>query len=208
MGIASPAVFQKTITRLRAELPEIELAVHTHNDFGMATANAIAALECGATWADTTVLGLGERCGCARLEEVAAFLHLAGGNDSIRPDKLKPLAARIAGYLGLEIPDHLPVLGQKIFTCETGLHLQGLQNNPETYEPYSPERVGSTRQLLYGAKTGKKALSHQASSLGITLEATALSEKLHTLRTNALSSQRQLTSSELRSLLRDNFAVS
>ena len=201
VGIASPCSIQALITMLAREVPEIELGVHTHNDFGMATANAIAALESGAAWVDTTVLGLGERCGCARLEEIAAYAHLIAGHPSYHVAQLRPLAEQVATLANIEIPGNLPILGKKIFTCETGLHLQGLQNNPSTYEPYAPERVGSSRELLYGAKTGKNALAHQAAALGFDLSDTRLTAKLHNIRHKATQSGRPLNDFELREFL-------
>lgn len=201
VGIASPGSIQALISLLAREVPTIDLAVHTHNDFGMATANAIAALECGATWVDTTVLGLGERCGCARLEEIAAYLHLIAGHPGFHVSRLRPLAEQVAKWARIAIPDNLPILGKKIFTCETGLHLQGLQNNPSTYEPYAPERVGSSRELLYGAKTGKNALAHRAAALGFDLTTTCLDAKLHTVRQQAQQTGQPLSDGELRALL-------
>jgi len=201
VGIASPGRMQQLVRLLTGELPEMEIGVHTHNDFGMATANAVAALESGASWVDVTVLGLGERCGCARLEEIAAYLRLAAGDSRFQTEKLKPLAEFVAALARTEIPDNRPVLGRRIFTCETGLHLQGLHSNPATYEPYAPEQVGAARELLFGAKTGRNALAHQAQTLGIALTGDILTERLFSLRSRASEERRPLTGAELRSML-------
>lgn len=200
VGIGSPGTMRALMVRLVEELPAIEFAAHTHNDFGMATANAIASLESGATWVDATVLGLGERCGCARLEELAAYLHLIGHNPSFRVEKLKPLAQYIARCASLRIADNLPILGKKIFTCETGLHLQGLQAAPETYEPYAPEKVGASRQLIYGAKTGRRALSNHLKSLGHTCSEESITATLRTVRDTARAAQRSLFDTELENI--------
>jgi len=204
VGIASPGTMGALVAKLVREFSTMEIGVHTHNDFGMATANAIAAIENGASWIDTTVLGLGERCGCARLEETVAFLQLISGNHSFQLTNLRPLAEKVAEWAKREIPTNTPIVGSKIFTCETGLHLQGLQNNPATYEPYAPEHVGSSREFLYGAKTGKSALLSQAAALGLNLSDTMLTDKLQSIRSLAQHSRRPLTGSELQAFLLEN----
>ena len=96
VGICSPLKISTMIQTMKEGVGECELAVHTHNDFGMATANAVAALEAGATWADATVLGLGERAGCARLEELVGYLALEKGRRDLRPPDLRGLAEYVA----------------------------------------------------------------------------------------------------------------
>jgi homocitrate synthase NifV len=157
VGTASPQEISELISSIGSSVSSCELGVHTHNDFGMATANAIAAFEAGALWADGAVLGLGERAGCARLEELAGYLALVKGDPDLHVEHLKPLAAFVATISGKRIEAQHPVLGEAIFTCETGLHLQGLLVDPRTYEPYGPERVGAERKLLFGSKSGTSA---------------------------------------------------
>jgi homocitrate synthase NifV len=125
-----------------------------------ASANALTALECGARWADGTILGLGERAGCARLEELVGYLQMARGISRFDITEVKALAIDVAEFSGRIIPASQPLLGDEIFACETGLHLNGLLVNPETYEAYSPESVGAERKLLFGTKVGRRALQH------------------------------------------------
>lgn len=201
VGTASPSSMQNLITQLNTKVSTIEIGVHTHNDFGMATANAIASAESGAVWLDTTILGLGERCGCARLEEIVAYLKLISGNHEFTVEELKPLAQYVAKCSSTPIPSNRPVLGSKIFTCETGLHLQGLQNEPQTYEPYAPELVGATRELLYGAKAGHHALTNHLKKLGHELSTVNIPQSLRAIRDTATTFQRPLTDQELESLI-------
>ncbi len=158
VGIATPSGLVNTVNEINTH--GMEIGVHTHNDFGMATANAISALEAGVQWADATVLGLGERAGNARLEEIAGFLALKAS----RPywtENLRPLCSLVSDAASKPIDLHHPIIGSNIFTCETGIHLQGLRKEPETYEPYNPKHVGAARRLLYGAKIGRNSfLSH------------------------------------------------
>ena len=182
VGIGTPMRIMSMVQDIRKSLHTCEVAVHTHNDFGMATANALAALDAGASWADVTILGLGERSGCARLEELAGFLGIMRTASRIQPEYLKPLARYVAGITGREIDSGRPVIGEGIFTCETGLHLHGLQKDPTTYEPYPPARVGGTRRLLIGAKSGRNAVKTRLAKLGYEVEDDLLLQTTRALR--------------------------
>jgi homocitrate synthase NifV len=201
VGIASPAQFAALITTLQKSLTMCRVAVHTHNDFGMATANAIAALESGASAVDAVVLGLGERTGCARLEEIAGYLSLAKGVPTLKAEFLKPLSRYVARITGRNIAGNRPVIGDDIFTCETGLHLQGLQNRPQTYEPFNPVRVQAERKLLFGAKSGRRAILQHMSGLNTPLPNELNDSAIQTIRETATRLQRPLTDSELVQLL-------
>ena len=199
VGIGSPRLITGLVDSLKGETG-CPLAIHTHNDFGMATANGIAALEAGARAVDTVILGLGERTGCARLEEVAAYLCLVQGMKNIKTEHLKPLACYVAGITGRTVEGNRPVVGEDIFTCETGLHLQGLQNDPKTYEPFAPEKVAGRRKLLIGPKSGRRAiLAHLGRNEG---QAGKLSDQsVRLVRETALNLKRPLSETELRQLV-------
>jgi homocitrate synthase NifV len=182
VGVASPATITALVRMIRRQ-SGLPCGVHTHNDFGMATANAIAALDAGASSIDATVLGLGERAGNCRLEEAAAFLCLQRGKELYQINLLPRLCQTISKAAGITIAGNHPIVGSAIFTCETGLHLHGLTVNPDTYEPYPPDKVGATRALLFGSKSGKRALVNHLAALGHPVDDTmadALSEHLRT----------------------------
>jgi homocitrate synthase NifV len=197
VGICSPGSISRLLRPLLEALPSIEFGVHTHNDFGMATANAIAALENGALWVDTTILGLGERCGCARLEEITAFLHVVGNHNYLKIEQLRELSSLVSTYSGLTIPQNHPVLGANIFTCETGLHLQGLLNNPSVYEPYAPERVCSKRELIFGSKTGAKAVYIYLKNQGYPVTEQTIADNITTFRNHVQNIHRELSGAEI-----------
>ena len=157
VGTCSPGRIQEMILNLR-RTTAIAIGIHAHNDFGMATANTISAIEAGADWGDVSTLGLGERAGMAKLEEVAGFLALQHRRPGYRIDLLKTLCETVGKAAGRTILPHHPVIGEDIFACETGLHLQGLLREPSTYEPFNPQLVGSERRLLFGIKAGKRAV--------------------------------------------------
>lgn len=166
VGISSPMKMAGLVSKVAAQLKGAELGVHTHNDFGMAVGNAVAAIESGAGWVDGAVLGLGERAGCASLEQLIGYLVFGRKESGIDVEQLKPLVDFVAGISNTIVDARSPILGESIFTCETGLHVQGLMNRPETYEPFAPDKVGAKRKLLIGEKTGKAAMVRQLQLLG------------------------------------------
>ncbi|MBU1248713.1 MAG: LeuA family protein, partial [Proteobacteria bacterium] len=116
----------------------VTVAVHCHNDFGMGTANAVTALRNGATFADGTLLGIGERAGIAATEELAAYLRMGSGQGAYVVEHLCMACELVSARAGVSIARTKPVVGTDIFCCETGLHLDGLGKNPALFEPYAP----------------------------------------------------------------------
>ena len=194
VGVATPGSIAALVGELRPFA--VEIGVHMHNDFGMATANAIAALEAGAHWADVTVLGLGERAGNSRLEEVAGYLALQGGR-SYATTLFPELAHLAADCAGRTIEPHQPVIGAGIFACETGLHLAGLAKDPRTYEPYEPILVGARRQLSYGAKVGRQGVAERLRQLGLHCQEAQLGRLADSFRTQCLALGRPLHDREV-----------
>ena len=146
-----------------------KLAIHCHNDLGCATANTITAAECGAFQLHTTVNGIGERTGNARLEEVLALLRLKGGVDRYDLTCLPRLSALVEEYSGIQMMETKPVVGKNAFSHESGIHIAAMLSDPETYEYLRPEMVGRQRQYILGKHTGKKAIEHVIASKGCTL---------------------------------------
>ncbi len=199
VGVATPGGIAALVSELRRDFA-VEIGVHMHNDFGMATANAIGALEAGAHWADVTVLGLGERAGNSRLEEVAGYLALQGGR-SYETTLLPGLARLAADCSGRKIEPHQPVIGAGIFACETGLHLAGLGKDPRTYEPYEPVLVGARRQLSYGAKVGRQGVVERLRQLGLHCQEAHLGRLVDSFRVQCLALGRPLHDLEVRRLV-------
>ncbi|CAK8719536.1 Pyruvate carboxyltransferase [Candidatus Electrothrix laxa] len=194
VGICSPT-HMTTLVQAVKETVSLSLAVHCHNDFGMATANSIAALEAGADSLDATVLGLGERAGNCRLEEVIGYLALVLGEKRYHPEFLPELCQLVAETAGRDIADNHPLVGSAIFTCESGLHQHGLTVNPDIYEPYAPERVGGTRRLRFGGKTGARAIQLQLHKAGIQLNEMQIKDLVRRIRSGGqVLNQEQLIS--------------
>lgn len=166
LGILSPfslaQTFEPTVKAL-----DVALEIHTHNDFGMATANALAAAQCGFTVLDTCVLGLGERAGNAALEELALVMMYHLAQPSIKTQGLKSLAAFVAQAAMRPIPFGKSIVGEQIFYHESGIHADGVLKDPLNYEPFAPELVGAQREIVIGKHSGKKALAHKLTQLGL-----------------------------------------
>ncbi|HBI14645.1 MAG TPA: pyruvate carboxyltransferase [Desulfobulbaceae bacterium] len=201
VGVLTPGAAAALVARQRQLHPAIEFAFHGHNDFGMATANAVSALEAGAQWADVSVLGLGERAGCPRLEEVAALLTLVLGTKSYHLEQLASLSRLVAEASGRAIPANQPLVGNTVFSCETGLHVHGLLADPATYEPFPPEILNSSRTILLGAKSGRKAVSGYFSRLGTPVSPDILPKLTGRIRSLATRLGRPLRPEEITDLV-------
>jgi homocitrate synthase len=170
VGIATPGQVTQLITQLRSVVG-CDIEFHAHNDTGCAVANALAALEAGATHIDTTVLGIGERNGIVPLSGLIARLH------TVQPDlvehyalhRLAALDSMVAAILGVEIPFTAPITAAFAFHHKAGIHTRAVLNDPRSYEPFSPEPFGVERRVLVAHElVGRHAVRARAASLGIT----------------------------------------
>ena len=158
VGVLTPVVTRELITDLKENV-KAPLSVHFHNDFGLATANTLTAIECGADQAHVTVNGIGERTGNASLEEVVVALKFAYGIDlDIDTTRLYSLSELVGRLTGVKMPVNKPIVGSNAFAHESGIHVHGVLNNSSTYEAISPELVGHSRKIVLGKHTGANAL--------------------------------------------------
>lgn len=144
----------------------IPIAIHAHNDLGCATANTLIAAELGAFQLHTTVNGLGERAGNARLEEVLVALVLKGGITRYDLTEIPALSHHVQEYTGIIMPATKPVVGENAFAHESGIHIAAILENPETYEFVPPSLLGLDRRFILGKHTGKRALVHILTQFG------------------------------------------
>jgi len=190
VGILTPEKARDMVRYIQDHVPNIEkalLAVHFHNDLGLAVANTLATIDEGANIVQCTVNGLGERAGNASLEEVAIALSLHEDQYK-RPNKidttqLAPLCELVAELTGIPLPANKAVAGGNVFATEAGIHQDGLLKNPDTYLPYRPERVGVEGiKLVLGRHSGRRAVAHQLSELGIELPDEAILGVLESIK--------------------------
>lgn len=174
VGILTPTKVQETILELKSRLPELEkalLAVHFHNDLGLAVANTLAAIEVGANVVQGTINGIGERAGNASLEEIALAMALNpdqyGMPETIEMKYLLETCQLVAKLTGVAVPLMKPIAGDNIFKTEAGIHQDGILKNPETYLPFEPSLVGATGvTFVIGRHSGRKAVAHQLQVMG------------------------------------------
>lgn len=168
----TPTTTKSVISTILNNCPkDVELEIHCHNDFGLATANTLQALEAGAKWASTTILGLGERAGNAPLEEsIMAWRHLYKGQVHMDTSYLDTLASIVAKASGRRIPEAKPIVGTMVYTHESGIHVDGLLKNKQTYQTFDPHEVGRSHQFVVGKHSGYNALAYFLQTEGIKLD--------------------------------------
>lgn len=169
VGILTP-VFTKELISYAKSVFDLPISVHFHNDFGLATANTLIAIECGANQAHLTINGIGERTGNTPLEELVIILNTAYGmNLNIDTSQLYSLSEFVGRLTGIKMPVNKPIVGDNAFAHESGIHVHGILNNSSTYEPISPESVGHSRKIILGKHTGANALKSKLKEYHIDL---------------------------------------
>ena len=157
IGIMEPLRTYKVIKEL-IEQTGLDIEMHTHNDFGMAVANAIAGIHAGATWVNITVGGLGERAGNAALEEVVmALKYLEGSTSAFDTERFREVVDYVMRPPARTVPAWKPVVGSNMFAHESGIHADGVIKNPKTYEVVHarggrarpPDRGGQALRLAH-----------------------------------------------------------
>jgi 2-isopropylmalate synthase len=144
------------------------LSVHCHNDFGMAVANSVTAIEAGADQVHVTVLGVGERAGNAALEEVVTSItFVLGLKTNIRFEHILSTAMLVSELFRIPINPNKPIVGINAFSHESGIHVHGVLTNPLTYEPIDPSVVGAKRRIVLGKHSGKHAVVYVLKQLGV-----------------------------------------
>ncbi|HHY98706.1 MAG TPA: homocitrate synthase [Firmicutes bacterium] len=169
VGIMDPFKIYDHIKTIVTEV-KIPVEMHTHNDFGMATANALAGIKAGATFVGVTVNGLGERAGNAALEEVVmALKHIEGIELNIKTERFREISEYVAKASMRDLPVWKPIVGSNMFAHESGIHTDGVLKNASTYEVFSPEEVGLQRQIVIGKHSGSAAVMAKFREYGIQL---------------------------------------
>lgn len=166
-GAGDPETVRETVATVVEEVgDDVEVAVHPHDDMGVATANAVAGVDAGADSIDATVGGVGERVGNAPLEEIAVLANERGDDVALDLPELVPACRDVLDALGVEY-EGKPVLGREGYRHESGLHTAAMLREPSTYEPFTPERYGADRELLFGRGTGRGAVRALLEATGI-----------------------------------------
>lgn len=203
VGQWTPLEIGEVFTKAVPIAGDVELGFHGHNDLGMATANAWTALQSGATCADVTVNGLGERAGNAALEQLAVtrMLHDRVAKPNYVLERLPELCAYVARCAGMPIPPNQPVTGKRIFEHESGIHVRGMLDDTSTYELYRPEVLGrNDRRLILGRHSGRAGVQAAMQAMGIPCEGQELDALLMQVRQTATAQGGEVSRSQLLSL--------
>ncbi len=178
VGILTPEKAADRIKQIQDSVPNIGhamLAVHFHNDLGLATANALACIQAGVDIVQGTVNGVGERAGNTSLEEIVMALQLHhdqyGVDCGVDPARLTQLSRLVTKLTGFKPAANKPVVGKGLFVTESGVHQDGLLKDPASYLPFLPEQVGADPiHLVLGKHSGRRAVHYLAEQIGVSLD--------------------------------------
>ncbi len=167
VGALSPQGAEYLVKELRKDI-KTGIAMHCHNDFGLATANTISGFLAGANAASTTVNGIGERAGNASLEELVMTLRIIYGIDlGFKHEMFYELSKIVEELTNVQVPENKPIVGKNVFRHESGIHVDAVIDEPLTYEPFLPEMVGHHRKIVLGKHSGCRAVKAKLDACGI-----------------------------------------
>jgi len=210
VGYTTPDEFGKLIECIIANTPGIEntiVAVHCHDDLGLATANALAGIQAGARQAEVTINGIGERAGNTSLEEVAMTLHtrraIFGLETGIDTTQISRVSRMVSNYTGIAVQPNKAIVGANAFAHEAGIHQDGQLKNQSTYEIMRPETVGlSHSRLVMGKHSGRHALKVRLAELGYELDDEELAQTFSRFKDLA-DKKKVITDADLEALVSD-----
>lgn len=189
VGVLDPFATHDLVARLVAGT-DLALEIHTHDDLGLATANALAAVRAGARHVSVTVGGIGERAGNAALEELVVALDRLGYPSGVDATRLCDLAAVVSTASGRPIHPQKAVIGADVFTHESGIHVAGLLWNRDTYQGIDPRDLGRDHGFAIGKHSGRTAIAHALASRGVELDDRVYPRLLARVKAEAVRTKR------------------
>src|ERR687891_577637 len=203
LGIATPEAVADLVGRtLEWVGPDVQVHFHGHNDFGLATAAAVAAAKGGAGWIQGTINGMGERAGNANLLEVALALDaLYGVGTNLRLDRARDVSERVRELSGYALEPWKPLVGETLFRRESGA-VASQFHDPPSIEPYSSELVAAERAIVLGKKSGIDSIRIKAAELGLDLSEDDERELLAAVKARGAEKRGLVTDEELADLAR------
>jgi isopropylmalate/homocitrate/citramalate synthase len=203
IGIATPEAVADLVGLTREWLgPDVPVHFHGHNDFGLATAAAAAAVRAGATWVQGTINGMGERGGNANLIEVALTLEaLYGVSTNLRLDRAREVSRLVCETTGTELEAWKPVVGENLFRRESGA-VASQFHDPPAIEPYSSELVGAERSVVLGKKSGIDSIRIAVERLGLDVPEDQWPDLLAKVKALGVEKRGLVTDEEFEALVR------
>jgi homocitrate synthase NifV len=203
LGVLDPFATHERLKILRGACG-LEIEMHAHDDLGLATANALAAVRAGATHVSTTVNGLGERAGNAPLEEVVMGLrHVLALECGVDTRRLPQVSALVARASGRPVPANKSIVGEAVFTHESGIHVDGLLKRRGNYQGFDPGELGREHRLVVGKHSGRHGVRHAYAELGIELDEWQVGALLVRIRGFAVACKRTPGAEALRRFYRE-----
>ncbi len=200
LGVLIPLSTRYLVKRVIDEVG-IPVEIHTHNDYGLGVANALAAYEVGAEWASTTVNGLGERAGNSSLEGIIMSLtKLYNLENEYKIDKLFEISRYVESASGMNVPLNRSIVGQHMFTHESGIHVDGVLKYPYTYESFLPDEIGASRKIVIGKHSGKHAVWDKLQELGVDVSKDQLLVVVEAIKERSQKRKSAIKDSELKKI--------
>jgi isopropylmalate/homocitrate/citramalate synthase len=201
LGIASPEAVGDLVGATLQWVDGAPVHFHGHNDFGVATASAVAAVRAGASYVHGTINGMGERAGNANLGEVALTLRaLYGVETNLRLDRIRAVSERVRELSGYELEPWKPLTGDTLYRRESGA-VASQFHDPESIEPYSSELVGAERAIVLGKKSGLDSIRIKADELGLDVPEERRGEVLAAVKALGAHKRGLVTDDEFRAIV-------
>jgi isopropylmalate/homocitrate/citramalate synthase len=202
LGIATPEAVTDLVGQTLQYVDGAPVHFHGHNDFGLATANAVAAVRAGATWVQGTINGMGERAGNANLGEAALTLRaLYGVETNLRLDLIREVSGRVQELSGYDLEPWKPVTGDTLFRRESGA-VASQFHDPPAIEPYSSDLVRAQRAVVLGKKSGLDSIRIKVEELGLDVPEERWPDLLAAVKRRGVAKRGILTDDEFRELVR------
>jgi methanogen homocitrate synthase len=200
MGCILPEAM-KSMVRLVKKLTNLPVEAHTHNDFGLAVATELAAVEAGAEVIHCCANGLGERTGNAALEELITCLHVLYGYEThYKLEKLPELGELVRRLSGLPIAVNKPILGSRNFTRESGIGVDLVVKEPLAMFGTHPALTGRSGDIVLGKKSGKASITYTLEQMGLTADDDAVAEMLKMVKDKSIAKRGLVTNEEFREI--------
>jgi 2-isopropylmalate synthase len=213
VGYTIPSEYAHIINTLKQRVPNIDravISVHCHNDLGLAVANSLTAVVCGARQVECTINGIGERAGNASLEEIVMALRvrkdLLPFETGVVTEEIYRSSQLLSNITGVLVQPNKAIVGKNAFAHEAGIHQHGVIKNRITYEIMTPESVGvKTNSLVLGKHSGRHALNKKYEEMGYQLTRAEL-DKAYKMFTKLADQKKEIFEEDLLAILQDGFA--
>ncbi len=197
IGILDYEQYGKKIKEIK-KISNIDLQCHCHNDFGLAVANTIAGLKSGAKYFHVCINGIGERAGMPDISQLVMILkEIYKINLNINTKKLIYTSKKIAKYTNTKIYPWLPIIGSNIFKHESGIHINGLINNTNTFEPFNPKIINKKRKFIIGKHSGRSTIKYFLKKKGIKTQKNILKKCLQLIKKKSEKKKKEINIKEL-----------